>query len=84
MKSQTQKSIIAILVLIYFYAHYGFASISAHALAMYTPFLIVVTLAGAPPFMAAALGFSPCGGRGEPGCSIGGATQSPNSKRLEG
>jgi hypothetical protein len=31
--------------LIYFYAHYGFASISAHALAMYTPFLIVVTMA---------------------------------------
>jgi hypothetical protein len=35
-----------LLTLIYFYAHYGFASISAHALVMYTPFLIVVTLAG--------------------------------------
>jgi divalent anion:Na+ symporter, DASS family len=46
---------LGLLSLIYFYAHYGFASISAHTLAMYTPFLIVVTLAGAPPFLAAAL-----------------------------
>jgi DASS family divalent anion:Na+ symporter len=46
---------LGLLALIYFYAHYGFASISAHALAMYTPFLIVVTAAGAPPFLAAAL-----------------------------
>jgi DASS family divalent anion:Na+ symporter len=46
---------LGLLALVYFYAHYGFASISAHALAMYTPFLIVVTLAGAPPFLAAAL-----------------------------
>ena len=46
---------LGLLALIYFYAHYAFASISAHALAMYTPFLIVVTLAGAPPFLAAVL-----------------------------
>ena len=46
---------LGLLLLIYFYAHYAFASITAHALAMYTPFLIVVTLAGAPPFLAAAL-----------------------------
>src|SRR6266508_2373223 len=46
---------LGLLSLIYFYAHYAFASISAHALAMYTPFLIVVTLAGAPPFLAASL-----------------------------
>jgi DASS family divalent anion:Na+ symporter len=46
---------LGLLALIYFYAHYGFASISAHALAMYIPFLAVVTLAGAPPFLAAAL-----------------------------
>jgi len=46
---------LGLLALIYFYAHYAFASISAHVLAMYTPFLIVVTLAGAPPFLAAAL-----------------------------
>ncbi len=46
---------LAILLLIYFYAHYGFASITAHATAMYTPFLIVILAAGAPPFLAVAL-----------------------------
>jgi DASS family divalent anion:Na+ symporter len=40
------------LLLIYFYAHYGFASITAHATAMYAPFLIVILAAGAPPFLA--------------------------------
>lgn len=43
---------LAVLALIYFYAHYGFASITAHASAMYVPFLIVVLAAGAPPFLA--------------------------------
>ncbi|HEX8746915.1 MAG TPA: DASS family sodium-coupled anion symporter [Pyrinomonadaceae bacterium] len=42
-----------ILLLIYFYAHYGFASITAHATAMYTPFLVVTMAAGAPPVLAA-------------------------------
>ncbi|MFN8581028.1 MAG: anion permease [Gemmatimonadaceae bacterium] len=46
---------LAILLLIYFYAHYGFASITAHATAMYTPFLVVVIAAGAPPLMAVML-----------------------------
>jgi DASS family divalent anion:Na+ symporter len=40
------------LLLIYFYAHYAFASITAHATAMYTPFLIVILAAGAPPYLA--------------------------------
>lgn len=40
------------LVLIYFYAHYAFASITAHATAMFTPFLVVVLAAGAPPHLA--------------------------------
>jgi len=40
------------LLLVYFYAHYGFASITAHATAMYAPFLIVILAAGAPPFLA--------------------------------
>jgi DASS family divalent anion:Na+ symporter len=40
------------LLLIYFYAHYGFASITAHATAMYTPFLVVILAAGAPPYLA--------------------------------
>ena len=43
---------LAILALIYFYAHYGFASITAHATAMYVPFLAVVIAAGAPPYLA--------------------------------
>lgn len=44
---------LAILVLIYFYAHYAFASITAHATAMFTPFLVVAIAAGAPPQLAA-------------------------------
>lgn len=43
---------LAVLLLIYFYAHYGFASITAHATAMFTPFLIVVIAAGTPPYLA--------------------------------
>jgi DASS family divalent anion:Na+ symporter len=35
-------------LLIYFYAHYGFASITAHILAMYPPFLAVLVAQGAP------------------------------------
>jgi DASS family divalent anion:Na+ symporter len=44
---------LAVLLLVYFYAHYGFASITAHATAMYTPFLVVTIAAGAPPVLAA-------------------------------
>lgn len=43
---------LAILVLVYFYAHYAFASITAHATAMLTPFLVVSLAAGAPPELA--------------------------------
>ena len=43
---------LAVLLLIYFYAHYGFASITAHVTAMYAPFLIVILAAGAPPYLA--------------------------------
>lgn len=35
-------------LVIYFYAHYGFASITAHLLAMYPAFLAVLTAKGAP------------------------------------
>ncbi|MGQ0648801.1 MAG: DASS family sodium-coupled anion symporter [Gemmatimonadaceae bacterium] len=41
-----------VLVLVYFYAHYAFASITAHATAMFTPFLVVSIAAGAPPHLA--------------------------------
>jgi len=40
------------LLLVYFYAHYAFASITAHATAMYIPFLVVILAAGAPPWVA--------------------------------
>lgn len=43
---------LAVLALVYFYAHYGFASITAHATAMYVPFLVVSLAAGAPPALA--------------------------------
>ena len=43
---------LATLLLIYFYAHYVFASITAHATAMFVPFLIVILAAGAPAYLA--------------------------------
>ncbi|MDQ3134457.1 MAG: anion permease [Acidobacteriota bacterium] len=43
---------LGLLLLIYFYAHYAFASITAHATAMYTPFLVVILAAGAPAHLA--------------------------------
>ncbi len=42
---------LAILLLIYFYAHYGFASITAHVTAMFVPFVAVLIAAGTPPFL---------------------------------
>jgi len=41
-------ALFAIALLIYFYAHYAFASITAHILSMYTPFLAVLVAQGAP------------------------------------
>jgi DASS family divalent anion:Na+ symporter len=46
---------LVLLAVIYFYAHYAFASISAHALAMFTPFLLVIVGAGAPAGLAVLL-----------------------------
>lgn len=43
---------LAVLLLVYFYAHYGFASITAHVTAMFTPFVVVLIAAGAPPLIA--------------------------------
>jgi DASS family divalent anion:Na+ symporter len=43
---------LGVLLLVYFYAHYGFASITAHVSAMYIPFLAVSIAAGAPPILA--------------------------------
>ncbi|MEW6730017.1 MAG: DASS family sodium-coupled anion symporter [Acidobacteriota bacterium] len=44
-----------VLMLVYFYAHYGFASITAHVSSMYTPFLVVIIAAGAPPILSVLL-----------------------------
>ena len=44
-----------ILALVYFYAHYAFASITAHATAMYVPFVVVSIAAGAPPLFTVLL-----------------------------
>lgn len=46
---------LAVLLLVYFYAHYGFASITAHVTAMYVPFLVVLVAAGTPPLLGAAM-----------------------------
>jgi len=43
---------LAVLLFIYFFAHYGFASITAHITAMFTPFLVVLVAAGAPPLLS--------------------------------
>src|SRR5215469_9384877 len=45
---------LGVLALVYFYSHYGFASITAHVAAMYLPFLVVTLGAGAPPALAVA------------------------------
>lgn len=39
---------LGVLVLIFFYAHYAFASITAHVMAMFVPFLLVTVAIGAP------------------------------------
>jgi divalent anion:Na+ symporter, DASS family len=40
------------LLLVYFYAHYAFASITAHVTSMYIPFLVVIIAAGTPAYLA--------------------------------
>ncbi|PYS91002.1 MAG: anion permease [Acidobacteria bacterium] len=39
---------LAVLALVFFYAHYAFASITAHVTAMFIPFLVVTVAVGAP------------------------------------
>jgi DASS family divalent anion:Na+ symporter len=46
-----------VMLVIYFYAHYGFASITAHILSMYPAFVGVLLALGAPPWLTA-LGFA--------------------------
>jgi divalent anion:Na+ symporter, DASS family len=40
--------LLAVALLVYFYAHYGFASITAHILAMFPPFAAVLLARSAP------------------------------------
>lgn len=44
---------LGLLLLVYLYSHYGFASLTAHVSAMFVPFLTVAIAAGAPPLLAA-------------------------------
>jgi DASS family divalent anion:Na+ symporter len=45
------EALFVLLLLLYFYAHYAFASITAHILAMYKAFAVVLIAAGAPPLL---------------------------------
>lgn len=46
---------LALVTLVYFYSHYLFASITAHVLAMFVPFLAVTATVGAPAGLAVLL-----------------------------
>ncbi|QYO65400.1 DASS family sodium-coupled anion symporter [Leptolyngbya sp. 7M] len=46
---------LAMLALVFFYAHYAFASITAHVMAMFVPFLVVTIAIGAPAGLAVLL-----------------------------
>lgn len=46
-------ALMALIVVLYFYAHYMFASITTHFISMYAPFLAVLAGAGAPAALAA-------------------------------
>ncbi len=46
-------SALIVLMLVYYYSHYGFASTTAHITAMFPAFLAVAILAKVPPYLAA-------------------------------
>jgi DASS family divalent anion:Na+ symporter len=45
-------AILLATIAVYFYAHYGFASITTHVLAMFPPFVVMLVGAGTPPGLA--------------------------------
>jgi len=45
-------SILLVTLVIYFYTHYAFATVTVHVLAMYAPFVTLVIRLGAPPQLA--------------------------------
>jgi DASS family divalent anion:Na+ symporter len=46
-------ALMALIVLIYFYIHYAFASLTTHFISLYSPFLAVLLAAGTPAPLAA-------------------------------
>jgi DASS family divalent anion:Na+ symporter len=44
--------VLLLTVAMYFYAHYFFASVTAHALAMFQPFVVMLISLGTPPLLA--------------------------------
>jgi divalent anion:Na+ symporter, DASS family len=44
--------VLLLTLLVYFYAHYFFASITAHMLAMFPPFVVLLISVGVPPLLA--------------------------------
>lgn len=45
-------TVLLLTLLVYFYVHYFFASITAHVLALFPPFVILLTSVGVPPLLA--------------------------------
>jgi divalent anion:Na+ symporter, DASS family len=45
-------TVLLLTLVVFFYAHYFFASITAHMLAMFPPFVILLTTVGVPPLLA--------------------------------
>lgn len=44
--------VLVLILLVYFYVHYFFASITAHVLALFPPFVVLLTGIGVPPQLA--------------------------------
>jgi DASS family divalent anion:Na+ symporter len=47
--SVRKQVLLGVGLLVYFYAHYAFASITAHVVSMFPPFLAVLLMQGGPP-----------------------------------
>jgi DASS family divalent anion:Na+ symporter len=45
-------TVLLLTLVVFFYVHYFFASITAHMLAMFPPFVILLTTVGVPPLLA--------------------------------
>jgi divalent anion:Na+ symporter, DASS family len=45
-------AVLLLTLLVFFYVHYFFASITAHMLALFPPFVILLTTVGVPPMLA--------------------------------